>query len=99
MVLISQGKPFVFPYTSDRVTCVSSPSSSAYPPQDGIFFIHFFLLRKREARSLHGKALEQNRFRGPDDWQPDVRLVNFHYRQCLMAHIRGFSAGFDEQDQ
>lgn len=45
--------------------------------------------------SYHGKMLSPDRFRGLEEMRPDPRLIGWHYRQCLMAHVRGFSVGMD----
>lgn len=62
--------------------------------KDGVFFVHFFLLKYPDALHLHGKAIPPHRFRGDECWRPDIRLIQWHYNQCVKAHIRGFAVGF-----
>jgi hypothetical protein len=64
--------------------------------KDGSFYVHCFTLGRSEGAALHGKKLSNDRFRGLEESRPDWRLVEWHYEQCLMAHMRGFSAGMDQ---
>lgn len=63
--------------------------------KDGSFYVHCFTLSQSETATLHGKKITCDRFRGLVESRPDPRLVEWHYRQCLMAHIRGFSSGMN----
>ncbi|CAD6586822.1 MAG: hypothetical protein TREMPRED_004564 [Tremellales sp. Tagirdzhanova-0007] len=63
--------------------------------KDGSFYVHCFTLSQSEIATLHGKKISPDRFRGLEESRPDRRLVDWHYKQCLMAHIRGFSANMD----
>lgn len=46
---------------------------------------------------LHGKVVKRDAFRvfGDDGKYPDARLCAWHYHQCAIKHLRGFSAGFN----
>ncbi|OWZ61946.1 hypothetical protein C366_00872 [Cryptococcus neoformans Tu401-1] len=63
--------------------------------QDGVYYVHFFVLRTRTARELHGKALRSDRFRGEEEDRPEPRFLKWHYNQCIKARIRGFAAGME----
>lgn len=63
--------------------------------KDGSFHVHCFTLSSTDTAALHGKIISSDRFRGLAESRPDRRLVEWHYKQCLMAHFRGFSAGMD----
>lgn len=64
--------------------------------QNGVYYVHFFVAPiASDRRRWHGKALGPERFRGRADDRPDPRFINWHYKQCLMARIRGFSAGLE----
>lgn len=64
--------------------------------KDNTFYVHFFILNFPGAESIHGKAISPERFRGSLRRRPDPRLVRWHYRQCVMAHIRGFAFGMGD---
>jgi hypothetical protein len=75
---------------------------SCFPPsiliaipcgQDGILYAHFFRLDLQNALLCHGMAIPHTRFniRSTQYW-PKPEYLQWHYRQCLMARMRGFSA-------
>lgn len=52
--------------------------------------VHVFYGAKRKV--WHGKKIPRSRFRIAHESQlPDRRLLNFHYQQCIIKHIRGVS--------
>lgn len=60
------------------------------PADPSILLVHVFSQRK--AAQYHGKRIDKSRFRVKDPRDlPDNRLLLFHYRQCLIKHVRGFS--------
>ncbi|KAK1920690.1 hypothetical protein DB88DRAFT_520451 [Papiliotrema laurentii] len=62
--------------------------------QNDVYYVHFFVApAASDRRRWHGKALGPERFRGRPEDRPDPRFIDWHYKQCLMARIRGFSAG------
>lgn len=67
--------------------------------QDGIYYLHFFVLRLQSARESHGKALTADRFRGKLRDYPDPRFIKWHYNQCVKARIRGFAIGMELPEQ
>ena len=64
--------------------------------QDGIYYVHFFVAKPGSVRrQYHGKALGPDRFRGRIEDRPDPRYIEWHYRQCVMARVRGFASGME----
>ena len=59
--------------------------------QDRSFYVHYLTLSQSEAAALHGKKIRPDRFHGKVESRPDERLVEWHYRQCIMAHMRVLS--------
>jgi hypothetical protein len=61
--------------------------------QNGILYAHFFRLDLQNALLWHGMAIPHTRFniRSAQYW-PKPEYLQWHYRQCLMARMRGFSA-------
>lgn len=48
-------------------------------------------------RGIFAARLGRGRYslsRSSNEWLPDVRLLEWHYSQCAMAHIQGSTAGF-----
>ena len=70
----------------DNVACTESIS------QDETFYVHYFIPKKPEHFTMHGKAIPPDRFSRFLD-PPDPRLVAWHYNQAVKARIRGFSVG------
>ncbi|KDN34919.1 hypothetical protein K437DRAFT_230272 [Tilletiaria anomala UBC 951] len=61
---------------------------------EGNLVVHIFGGRLSQ-REFHGKVIvPAQRCRGAAQAQPDLRLLRFHYQQCAMRRLRGFSAGF-----
>lgn len=51
--------------------------------------VHVFYGAKH--RHWHGKIVPRSRFFIMRESQlPDRRLLSFHYKQCLVKHVRGF---------
>jgi hypothetical protein len=64
--------------------------------QDGVYYVHFFVAKPGSVRrQYHGKALGPDRFRGRIEDRPDTRYIEWHYRQCVMARVRGFASGME----
>lgn len=61
-------------------------------PHQGQYIVHIFKYDKDTA-SYHGKILDMNRFRGSAKTRPNNDLLLFHYQQCSMKYLRGFSFG------
>lgn len=63
-----------------------------YPcPDSTDLIVHVF--QGRSARKVyHGKRIPSSRFRVWDELEdlPDTRMLEFHYRQCLIKNMRGF---------
>jgi len=81
--------------------CLSRPGSLltclAYR-QEGVYRPHFFALEDPEMRQVHGRLLDPTiEMRVQPREYIDEKLANWHYRQCVLARIRGFSEGFDNQ--
>jgi hypothetical protein len=59
--------------------------------QDGMIYAHSF--RLHDAMQYHGMAIPSTRWRIPiPEYWPKPKFLQWHYRQCLMARFRGFSA-------
>lgn len=54
--------------------------------------VHFLAPVSDELSSYHGKVLSRDRFRTKPDRRPNVDMLLFHYKQCAMKHLRGFSS-------
>lgn len=68
---------------------------SLYPcPNSTDLIIHVFQGRDQGRKVYHGKRLPRSRFRVWDvpDELPDVGLLQYHYTQCSIKNIRGFTA-------
>ena len=61
-------------------------------PHEDRYIVHVFKYDKDTA-IYHGKILEVNRFRGSAKTRPNSDLLRFHYQQCSMKYLRGFSFG------
>lgn len=62
--------------------------------KDGNFYLHSFDSDPSDptsSRFYHGRRLLLNKTFG-NAW-PHLALIDWHYRQCLMARVRGFAAG------
>jgi hypothetical protein len=52
--------------------------------------VHVF--NNNDFKHLHGKEIELGRFRYEDESQlPSPALLWFHYKQCMIKHLRGRS--------
>jgi len=59
--------------------------------QDGMIYAHSF--RLHDAMQYHGMAIPSTRWHIPiPEYWPKPEFLQWHYRQCLMARFRGFSA-------
>ena len=58
--------------------------------QDGSYFVHFFTPRAEDYH-LHGKQISTTRFRSDPNDFPDPKFCEWHYKQCVQAHLRGFA--------
>lgn len=58
------------------------------PLEPTTLVVHAFVGSNVE--QYHGKRIPRSRFHSKRR-TPDVRLLAFHYRQCLVKHVRGFS--------
>jgi len=57
-------------------------------PDDLIIHVFYGVKHKK----WHGKKIKRSRFRIGDESQlPNRTLLEFHYRQCVVKHIRGFA--------
>lgn len=55
--------------------------------------VHIFYPETQSQKEFHGKILRpSNRFRGPSDDYPDTQMLLFHYQQCVIKCLRGWSA-------
>ncbi len=52
-------------------------------------------------RQFHGKRLDDNRFSRfvPPHHRPNKKLVDWHYRQAVMARLRGYAYGMETNRQ
>jgi hypothetical protein len=65
--------------------------ASSFLRQDDIFYVHTF--NNVTLFQYHGKAISSARFHLPySTYWPNPEYTQWHYRQCLMARFRGFSA-------
>ncbi|CAO1635885.1 unnamed protein product [Jaminaea pallidilutea] len=65
-----------------------------YPRNDDEVIVHVFEPASPYMVAYHGKVINlRTRLRGPRDQWPDTRLLRFHYQQCAIKHLRGYSAG------
>jgi len=68
---------------------------STVDKQNEVYYVHFFDRDLPGADDFHGKAIHSTRFHTRSSKHPDPRLINWHYRQCVMARIRGFASGME----
>lgn len=80
--------------TSDQVSFSATGVYTALMSQGDDLVVHYFCPVPSARRSFHGKQIPPSRFRGDDVDRPNRALLLFHYRQCVLKHMRGFSAGF-----
>ena len=66
--------------------------------QEKDFVVHFFEVKAESDVELHGKIIPHTYFRGSARDRPDAKLLLWHYRQCAMAHFRGFACRLSIQD-
>ena len=56
----------------------------------GDYIVHVFY--NTSLRQYHGKHIQKTRFRIKDDLElPRDDFLRFHYKQCILKHIRGYS--------
>lgn len=78
--------PLVSHARQGKITCLDC---FAYQNDENLV-VHVFYGEKH--RRWHGKVVQRSRFRIAHESQlPDRRLLMFHYKQCLIKHVRGFS--------
>lgn len=54
--------------------------------------VHIFYPEQSSYKAYHGKVIRpRDRFRSePDEW-PDQQMLLFHYQQCVIRCLRGWS--------
>ncbi|KAK0562189.1 hypothetical protein OC844_002819 [Tilletia horrida] len=62
-----------------------------WPLANGDLVVHIFNA-KSTRRSYHGKVVPMAYFRCVPTRRPDPRLLLFHYQQCAMCYLRGWSS-------
>lgn len=58
---------------------------------EGRYFLHAFKPIDRFLKELHGKSFSAQACRLQDP--PDPQLCNWHYRQAVQMHVRGYAVG------
>ena len=82
------GYRFHFTHMSARKSC--SYLIQIYQQGD-VYYVHYFDRNLPGADRYHGKEITHARFRSRPSKFPEPRLIRWHYKQCLMARIRGFA--------
>ena len=59
------------------------------PIDPSVLIVHIF--DSPQHQQYHGMRINHSRFRGLPARFPNRQLLDFHYRQCMIKHIRGFS--------
>jgi hypothetical protein len=78
------------------VDCFREVKTHASCRQNEKFYAHFFALEDPSMRSMHGKVIDPPvEMRVQPREYLDQRLTAWHYRQCVLARIRGFADGFE----
>ena len=55
--------------------------------------VHVFFATDAEFLSYHGKVIRpRERFRGLPNTYPNTQLLLFHYQQCVIRCLRGWSS-------
>merc|ERR1712093_315879 len=68
-------------------------------PDGNRFIVHYFLPgRDGAGKALHGKVIEGSACSYFGRGEPDKDLVRWHYKQCVQARFRGFSAKMTAED-
>lgn len=61
--------------------------------KEGVMYAHFFRVGLQDSSRWHGIAIPSTRFHIPyPQYWPKPEYLQWHYRQCLLARFRGFSA-------
>ena len=62
--------------------------------KDDVYYVHVFNSRYMDA-SFHGLQIGRNKFHSEarKEELPDPDLCRWHYEQCVMLYLRGFSSG------
>lgn len=74
---------------------LSLPLSFVCSVQGDDLIVHVFAPDSAEMRSYHGKIISRGRFRQPESFRPDTRLLMFHYQQCVIKYLRGYAWGME----
>ncbi|SGZ07029.1 BQ5605_C031g10988 [Microbotryum silenes-dioicae] len=64
---------------------------SLYPLGNGEYIIHYFQPSSEEENWCHGKRIHRSHFRCPDERLPKVEYLRWHYKQCVLMHLRSIA--------
>ncbi len=96
-ILLTTEKHHTQTFESNRCRIFTTPIFSP-PPffQDGALYVHIFVASDRTYLQYHGKKIDPvTRFKIQDPstgiGYPDPTLLQWHYKQCVQARIRGYA--------